>query len=332
MTASFDVYGYRFSVRGSAAEAMEGIREDFAFFATAESGAGVSVELLLEEPPRAGLPTTDASVYTPRNVAYRDATHRYIDYHGRALGIQEIKTGHLKLYSLQPGLLYEAAFLYLLSQIGQDLDRRGLHRIHALGVVIEKRAVLVLLPMGGGKSTLGLHLLQHPEVQILSDDSPFIDRRGVCLAYPLRLGLLPGSEKSVPGEYRRAIDRMEFGPKHLVNYGYFKDRVAARAEPGVVFIGARTMNDDCRITEASHMTGLRASIGNCVVGVGLFQGLEFILQSSGWEILKKAGLGFSRLLNCHRLLRDSRICVVHLGRDPELNARTLLDYCSKALK
>ena len=52
----------------------------------------------------------------------------------------------------------------------QYLDRRGLHRIHALGVVVKNRAVLVMLPMGGGKSTLGLHLLKHPEVQILSDD------------------------------------------------------------------------------------------------------------------------------------------------------------------
>ncbi len=332
MRVGFDVYGYRFSVQGSVEEAVQGIRQDFAFFAAGEGSAGVSIELFQEEPPRTGLPTGDASIYTPRNVVYRDAAHRYIDYHGRALGIQETKTGNLKLYSTHAGLLYEAAYLYLLSQIGQHLDALGLHRIHALGVVVQGRAVLVLLPMGGGKSTLGLHLLRHPDLKILSDDSPFIDRGGRCLAFPLRLGLLPGSESAIPAEHRRVIDRMEFGPKHLVNYSYFQERVAASAEPGLVFIGCRTLNDECRIEETSRVKGLRACIANCVVGVGLFQGLEFILQSSGWELVKKAGLGLSRLRNCHRLLRNSRVCIVHLGRNPELNASTMLDYCSRTLK
>lgn len=153
----FDVYGYRFSVRSSVAEAIDGIRQDFAFFASQGTTGGVTIDLFGQDPPLDGLPLTDARVYTPRNVVYRAGGTRYIDYHGRGLGIQDQASGNLKLYSRDPQLLYEAAYLYLLSQIGQYLDRTGLHRIHALGVVVRGRAVLVLLPMGGGKSTLGLH-------------------------------------------------------------------------------------------------------------------------------------------------------------------------------
>ncbi len=329
MEVSFDVYGYRFTVSGSLADAVDGIRQDFEYFATPTPSGGVSIELFAEDPPLSDAPIADAVIYTPRNVVYRNGTRRYIDYHGRALGIQEETTGNLKLYSRDPNLLYEATYLYLLSQIGVHLDQRGLHRIHALGVVVKNRAVLVLLPMGGGKSTLGLHLLKHPEVQILSDDSPFIDRQGRALAYPLRLGLLPGSEDAIPSEHRRSITRMEFGPKHLVNYSYFQDRVAASAEPGLVLIGARTLAQECRVAEVGRLAGLRACIANCVVGVGLFQGLEFVLRSSGWELLKQTGLGISRLRNCNQLLRRSRVCKVHLGRDPELNARTVLEYALK---
>ena len=72
----------------------------------------------------------------------------------------------------------------------------------------------------------------------------------------------------------------------------------------------------------------RACVSNCVAGVGLFQEVEFILGSSPWELLKHAGVGLSRLRNCYRLLRRSRVCRVHLGRDPELNTNTVLDYCS----
>jgi hypothetical protein len=193
-------------------------------------------------------------------------------------------------------------------------------------VVIENRAVLALLPMGGGKSTLGLHLLKNPAVQILSDDSPFIDRKGRVLAYPLRIGLLPGSENAVPAEQRRVINRMEFGPKHLVNYDYFKERVCESAEPGLFLIGSRRLGRGCTIEEVGTIAGLRACIANAVVGVGLFQGLEFILNSSPWELISQAGVGFSRFRNCWKLVRKSRVCRVHLGSDPELNAQTVFEY------
>ena len=229
---SFNVYEYRFSVRSSAEEPLSGIEEDFKFFATKEPGHGVVIELIAEAPPLDTVPASDAVVYTPRNVVYREGGKRFIDYHRRALAIQNEATGDLRIYSQDNGMLYEAAYLYLLSQIGQRLDAAGLHRIHALGLVVKRRAVLVMLPMGGGKSTLGLQLLQHPQVELLSDDAPFVDRRGRLLACPLRLGLLPGSEKTIPAEQRRTIQRMEFGPKHLVNYSYFSSRVCPSAEPG----------------------------------------------------------------------------------------------------
>lgn len=326
------MYGYRFTIRGPLPGAAEGIHQDFAFFRTASREKSVLIELFDQDFPKDHLPRGDATVYTPRNVVYRDGTRRYIDYHGRALGIQDERTGNLQLFSRDAGLLYEAAYLYLLSQIGADLDRRGLHRIHALGVVVNHRAVLVLLPMGGGKSTLGLHLLQHPEVQILSDDAPFIDRQGRVYACPLRLGLLPGSEELVPAQHRRVIHRMEFGPKHLVNYSYFQNRVCPTAAPGLVLLGARILAPECHIEPAGMRAGLRASLANCVLGVGLFQGLEFILASSAWELVKRAGLGFSRLANCFQLLRRSQICRIHLGSDPQRNARVLLDYCSTLQK
>jgi hypothetical protein len=57
-----------------------------------------------------------------------------------------------------------------------------------------------------------------------------------------------------------------------------------------------------------------------------------MLQSSGWEILSRVGLVASRLRNCLTLLHRSRICLIRLGCDPELNAKVLLDYSSKVLK
>jgi hypothetical protein len=329
LEASFDVYQYRFTIRSSFVEPLEHLRQDFEYFAAPPASDSVLIELFDADPPFDQIPDTDASVYTPRNVVYRSGTQRYIDYHGRALAIQNQESRDLQIYSRDANLIYEATYLYLLSQIGQYLDRHGLHRIHALGVVIRDKAVLVLLPMGGGKSTLAVHLLKHPEVKLLSDDSPFIGSNGKVLPYPLRIGVLEGSENTIPAEQRRLITRMEFGPKYLVNYSYFKDRVAKSTEIGLVVIGVRTPGSGCRIEQVSKLTGLRACLANCVIGVGLFQGLEFILNSSGWELLGQSRVGMSRLLSCSQMLRRARVCRVHLGRDSELNAQTILDYVSR---
>jgi hypothetical protein len=70
---------------------------------------------------------------------------------------------------------------------------------------------------------------------------------------------------------------------------------------------------------------------NSVVGMGLFQGLEFILERSPWELLAKAHVGWPRLANCVRLLRRSKICHLHLGRDLEGNAVAVLEFARGVL-
>ena len=327
----FDVYGYQFAVRGPGGVVCDGIGQDFAFFRRDGGSASVEIALNEEQPPFERVPVSDAVQYTPRNVVYADRENRYIDFHGKGLGIHNRATGGYCVYSENRDLLYEAAYLFLLSQIGHYHDLRGLHRLHALAMNMGGRSVLILLPMGGGKSTLGLSLLHHEDVTILSDDSPFIDRRGRAHAFPLRLGLLPGGEDRVPPEHRRVIARMEFGPKIAVNYEYFASRVSDSASPGVVLIGRRTMASECRITGASLRDGLSACLSHCIIGLGLYQGMEFVLEHSGWEILGKAGVAWSRARNCYKLLRGANIAVLHLGKDARNNADAVVEYARRVL-
>lgn len=324
---TFDVYGYQFVIVGDGGWAEQGLASDFEFFSAepAEDNP-IRIELIDGEPPYDCVPSVEASVYTPRNVSYRHGPLTYIDYRGRALGIHDRATGNFRVTSRDKNLLYETAYLFLLSQISEFLDHRGLHRVHALAVDVAGRAVLVILPMGGGKSTLGADLLKYPDVKLISDDSPFVDRQGRVFAFPLHLGLLPGAEMTVPLQHQRTIDRMEFGPKILVNHSYFADRVAAQARPGLVFLGKRSLDMDCRIRPVNMSVAMRSMVANCVVGLGLFQGMEFIFQRSRWELANKARVAGSRLRNSWRLLRRSKNYELLLGRDQKRNARTLLDF------
>jgi len=329
--AFFDVYGYRFELRSSCGSAFDGLCQDFAFFRSDERGGERLIELRYEDPEYDNLPAWDATIHTPRNIVYKNSGESLIDYQGRGIARHDRASGGFRIEGLDQDILYEAAYLFLLSQCGEYLDSQGKHRVHALGVSIEGKGVLVLLPMGGGKSTLAYDLLKHPEVKLLSDDSPLVDRAGNLYAYPLRIGLLPGSEGEVPEHQRRVINRMGFGPKVSVSYDYFAHRVVPGAAPGIVFLGSRSLSKGCRVERVGLATGLRTLFSDCVVGLGLFQGVEFVLNRRLSELLPLVGVGSSRLWNSWRLLRRSRVYRVRLGRNRGLNAETLVKECKRLL-
>ncbi len=63
-----------------------------------------------------------------------------------------------------------------------------------------------------------------------------------------------------------------------------------------------------------------------VVGVGLYQGVEFLFQSSALDLVRKTDLFVSRLRRALSLLWASELYAVELGRDPGHNARELIAF------
>ena len=321
-----DVYGCTFQLQGSDSSALNMIFSDFQFFVSKHVNDPVIVEMINRDPPYDEVPDGVATTYTPRNVSFSRDGCSYIDYSGRALAIWDRGKRVFRIYSSDLDVQYEATYLFLLSQIGECLDNKKMHRIHAMAMSVQGKSVLAILPMGGGKSTLCAGLLNFPEFGFLSDDSPFISADGRVHAFPLRLGLLPGHEKAIPAEKLKTIQRMEFGPKILVNYAYFADRVIASADPGIVFLGKRSLSMDCRIEKASTWNGYKSMFINCVAGLGLYQGLEFVLTHSPLELLSKTGIAWSRLRNARKLFAQAEVYELILGRDQELNASTVQKF------
>jgi hypothetical protein len=332
ISRSFDVLGFRFRIISAASSSSaQTLAGEFQFFQSEDDAAGLRIELCTEPPPYAEAPDAVATNYTPRNVSFSLGDTTWLDYGGRALAVWDRAAGVFRVSSEDPDLQYEAAYLFLLSQIGEALDERGLHRIHAVALEYQGRAVLAVFPMGGGKSTLGAAMLRFPEIGFLSDDSPFISPAGRVHAFPLRMGLLPGYEGSVPPELRRTIHRMEFGPKVLIDYDYFAHRVRASAEPGIVFLGRRSFGDACRIEPASPGERYRSILADCVVGLGLFQGVEFVLRHSPMQILGKVGVAWSRFRVAQNLFRRSEVYRLVLGRDSARNAETVFQFVQQRL-
>ncbi|HEY8770626.1 MAG TPA: glycosyltransferase family A protein, partial [Thermoleophilaceae bacterium] len=230
---NIDAYGLKVAVRGDWPEVLEAIALDFAFFETAAPANRPDLEILVERRPPdyerfAELP---AAFVTPRNVVFKDGERTVVDYFGRALSVVDRANGRVTVQGQDAHLVHEAAYLYLLSHIGQHVESLGFMRLHAVGLVGRAGAVAVMIPSGGGKSTLAVRALKEDGVRLLSDDSPLLDRRGRLHPFMLRIGVNPTDAASLPEGDVRRIERMEFDAKLALDLASFADRVERRAQP-----------------------------------------------------------------------------------------------------
>jgi hypothetical protein len=333
--ARFDFHGVAIEVASPSADLVNEVRRDFTWFhrepGVATSADTFRIELHLERPSWDELPALPAAFFTPRNVCYRDGGRTYIDYFGRALAIFDRAAGSCVVRGEDADLVHEIAYLLILSTVGERLDRRGVHRVHALGVCHRERGVLLLLPSGGGKSTMALRLLREPGFELIGEDTPLVDRHGTLLPFPLRLGVRPGEDTGVAPEHLRTVRRMEFDPKTLVDIEVFRDRIVrGPVAPGVVLVGERNLGRVSAIEPLAHAAALGALVKYMIVGLGVYQGMEFLLERGVGDLAGKVGTAGSRLRAAVRLLRRSSAHRFVLGRDIDRNYRTLLDFLGGA--
>src|SRR6478672_8230155 len=227
--AALDVHGLRVRVDGDWPEVVENVRLDFVWFERPERASvppDVSVEIQRRPPDFDRFGEVPATFVTPRNVVYELGGTTVVDYFGRAVSVLDRDRSHLVVQGEDEHLVHEAAYHYVLSRIGEHLESVGLTRLHALALVGGQGAVAVMLPSGGGKSTLALRALRDDGgVRLLSEDSPLIDRRGRLHPFPLRIGVNATDADRLPAGSVRRLERMEFHAKLALDLDAFADRI-----------------------------------------------------------------------------------------------------------
>lgn len=326
MNAYFDFYGFTIRVSSEVAGLIEEVRRHFDYFSVPGGTAQIEVEMRFAPAPYGELPPLRAAFITPRNVCFQKAGVSYIDYFGRGLAIFDRNEKRCVIYGTDHDLVHEIAYLFILSTVGQYLDRRRIHRIHALGVSYRNRGILLMLPSGGGKSTMALALMRQPGFLLLGEDTPLIDRRGRILPFPLRLGVRPEQEPDIPAQYLRTVERMEFDPKTLIDIEYFKDRLGRTVDPGLILVGERNLGQVSEIIRLPRHRAFRAMVNYVIVGLGVYQGLEFLLERGVGELFGKGGVVASRVYNSMVLVSRAPAYRFVLGRDIQKNCQTFLDF------
>ncbi len=319
----FEVHGLGVAVGGDWPEVVEQVRLDFAWFGKPTAGApSADVEVAIERRPPDfdALGDAVASFVTPRNVVYQDGERTIVDYFGRAVSILDRTSARLIVQGEDDHLVHEAVYHFLLSRIGEHLESRGLTRLHALALSGGQGAVAVMLPSGGGKSTLALRALREDGVQLLSEDSPLIDRHGVAHPFPLRIAVNPTDAATLPDGAVRRMDRMEFHPKLVLDLEAFADRVESQPQPlRHLVIGRRSLGTHASLDPVPRRSAVSTLIREAVVGVGIYQGMEFVLQHGMRDVVDKLGVATTRAASCSGVLARAKVWQLTVGRDHARN-------------
>jgi hypothetical protein len=324
-SAYFDVAGLRVAVAGDWPEVIRGLSLDFAWFRS-EHGAApdVTIEVERRAPDFGAYGELPAAFVTPRNVVYQEGPLTIVDYFGRAISVLDRPRNHLTVQGEDLSLVHEAAYHFMVSRVGEHIDASGLARLHALGLCGPKGAAAVLLPSGGGKSTLALKAIEDDRIKILSEDSPLIDRRGRMHPFPLRIGVNATDAAKLPESSVRRIERMEFHPKLALELDYFRDRIEREPQPvRHLLVGRRTLGTEARLDPLPRRAALATLLREVVVGVGIYQGMEFVLQRGPGDVLRQTGAAAGRAACSAAVLRNARVWRFTVGRDSDRNWATL---------
>jgi hypothetical protein len=268
---------------------------------------------------------------TPRNVVYEGDGLKIVDYFGRGAVVQDERRQVYRVYSADDNLLREIVYLLVLSLLGRYCDRTGVLRIHALAVSKGDRAFLFTMPPGAGKSTLAFALLEAGNVRYLSDDDPLFDRQGRILTFPRALGLIDRDKLApIPERFISRVDRMEFGTKYFVDLAYWPDRIERRPLTDIVVVTARrVLNGESTIAPISRLRLLRRLVRDAVIGIGLYQGLEFLVHRSVNEVWAKVPVLFRRLRLAARLARRARAFEMVLTNDAAATGRAVTAFIER---
>ncbi|MGH9420184.1 MAG: hypothetical protein ACRD3J_09430, partial [Thermoanaerobaculia bacterium] len=122
------------------------------------------------------------------------------------------------------------------------------------------------------------------------------------------------------------FNRMEFDPKTFVDVAYFQHKVSDTVPVSMILVGERNLGNVASVVPLAKRKAMNAIVKYLVVGLGVYQGLEFLLEEGIWDMTGKLGVFSSRMRHGMGLLRRAPAYKLTLGRDTALNSATLMEF------
>lgn len=329
-------YNIKVQVESDDALTFNPLKKDFSNFVFQNSldNINFSLQIFVETPPVEKIPNIIATMQTLNSLCYDNDGLRFCDYYGDVLVILDTKKNKAKLYSTNLAKIHEVAYLLILSRVGKLMDLAGLHKLHAFSVSYKDLAIVCMMPMKGGKSTLLMQFLKDKRFKIISDDIPLVNLAGEILPFPIKIGLsdLPGNlEVLNPEENFYTMDRAHYGKKQLLCLNGLPGRVEDQNKKfkKVLLIEAFRYNSKTSILkDSSFFSTGKGLLKHGVIGFGLPMVIEYFWESGFSDFITKVKIFFLRLTSFSCLLFRSRRMKLFLGKNPQEASEVIMKYVS----
>ena len=322
-------YGVTVRFESGSAALLKDLKDDFAFFSAPEGTApDIRISARLAAPAPSLLKGAKKIFKTSKWTVFKTAAGTRAVFYPEGLLCEydyRLETG--RLTSADPDLLRELSYLLILSRLGEKLDLKGLHRVHALAAEFAGAGLLMTAPIGGGKTTLLMQLARDPAFTLLADDTPLVDSRGDIHPFPLRVGLAGSSPflKDLPPDSLRPFKRRHYPPKYLVPPPLGGGNGPRETRCGRLFLlkrsGGAPSIQKAGLTEAAFEL-----LRSLVIGIGVPQMAEYFLRPELSDLPGKARILRGRTQAALALLRNCEFFNFYLAAGPELNARALRSF------
>ncbi len=225
--------------------------------------------------------------------------------------------------------LHEVAYLAILSAVGEELEVRGLVRLHALGLLYDNQALVLMMPSGCGKSSLAVMALKKDIKQFLfSDEIVLFDvRQQMVFPFPLPISLKPSVATSLglPPTAGRSFKRKIFGRK--LHHSIPRSAIAPPAPLGSVILCSQSEN---ALLQPDLTKRLKARLAlNILLGIGLPQMTEHLLRPSA--ALRLMTILFNRARAVWTIWRAHTLYRFEVSTRPQENFATLIDDQAKKI-
>lgn len=270
---------------------------------------------------RGSLPETKASTYHDDYIVYDHDSLRIIDFLSGGLSLFMTEKRQVESYCADTDRLYEIFVMAFESIIGEELDKKGFHRLHCLALEKFGRADVLLLPPGAGKTTLALKFLENGQVKVLAED---ILLYGQGELTGLKLAWGAGQAHAHRGRLVRKLGRRN---KYLIDAS--KLPLAEKAGPGTVVLGQRVSSDASRMIPVNRLKLLLPLFKSMVLGLELQQSLAYFLLRHHRDFFAKSKIGLGRTWAMLSLLARSRTYVFEMGYDINSNFQTLYAFTDR---
>jgi hypothetical protein len=314
-------------------EILSLLQKDFSgFVAPHLPSPNFHLSIFKETPPFHEIPSMVASMQTFNSVCYDHQGKRYCDYYGEALVILDTKTNRARIYSQSSSRLHEICYLLILSRVGKAMDLSGLHKLHAFSVSYKDVAIICMMPMKGGKSTLLMEFLKDDRFKIISDDIPVIDLKGEVRPFPMKIGLSkrPESLKIFqPEKNLYEMNRSQYGKKELLCLEGLPGRVEdiEKRFKKVILIEAFRYNSHTSILKKmSFVSTGKGLFKHGVIGFGLPMVIEYFWEFGFADFCRKVMIFFSRSLAFGCLLFRAKKMKLLLGKNPQEASEVIINY------